>query len=157
VRDRRTVLGERDVEDRLGDHGPRERRSQGVALIGGVRADRVETGRGERLTRVDHVMFEVERGRGRLGLGELVVGLADVDGNADHLVEAVLLLQERDADGGIEPAGEGERDAIGGLRCGVGWGCHGVVLGVVARFAQRNPPGGRLRSETSRRNGFVRA
>ena len=61
---------------------------------------------------VDDVVFEVQRLGGLFGFGELGFGLADVDGDADDLVVAVLFLQQRDTDCRVEPTGEGERDAF---------------------------------------------
>ena len=60
----------------------------------------------------DDVVFELQRLGGGLGLGELRFGLADVDGDADDFVVAVLLFEQWDADGRVEPAREGERDAF---------------------------------------------
>jgi len=71
-------------------------------------------------------VVHAEFGGRLLCLLELLAGLADVDGDADNVVVAVLLHQEGNADGGIEPAGEGERDGAGWVGCGVSWqvGCH---------------------------------
>ncbi len=99
-----------EFEDGLGDDRARERGAERIALIVRVGAHRVETELCELLGGVDDVLFDAQCLGGLLGLLELVVGLANVDGNADDLVVAVLFVQQRYADCRVEPAREGERD-----------------------------------------------
>jgi hypothetical protein len=57
VREGVTVFLQRNVQNRLCDHGAGQRRPQGVPLIGGVCPHRVETQLGELVDRVDHVVL----------------------------------------------------------------------------------------------------
>jgi len=104
VGDAGTVLFLCDLEDRLRDHRPGERRSQRVALIGRVRANALETELRELLSRVDDVVVQAERFGGFFGLIELFGRLADVDRDADHVIVSVFFLEQRDTDSRVQAA-----------------------------------------------------
>jgi hypothetical protein len=108
-----TIVLDGNIENGFRDDWPGQCRPERIALVGRVCADSVETAVGERLACVDNVVFKIEGRSGCFGLLELVFGLADIGGDADHLVVAILLFEQRDADGRVESAREGKRDAVG--------------------------------------------
>ncbi|GEM_PF-3875642 len=57
-------------------------------------------------------MFNPERVGGLGRLLELSGRLSDVDGDANYLIVVVLLFEQRYADGRVEPARKGKRDAV---------------------------------------------
>jgi hypothetical protein len=103
-----TALCLGDVEDGVGDDRARQRRPERVALVGRVRTHGVETEVRELVFRVDDVQIQPVGVCGLLCLLELRLRLPDVDGDADHFVVSILLLQQRHAHRGVEPAGERE-------------------------------------------------
>ena len=116
VRDGVGADGLRRLHHPLDDGGARERRAEQVlALVDHVGADgREDEVAHERLAQIgDHAL----RGAGLRGLlGEAVelLGLADVGAPGDDLA-AVGLLEPREDDARVEPAGVGEDDLLDGL------------------------------------------
>ncbi len=93
-----------DLEDRLCDHRASQRRAQRVALVRRVRANALETEIGEFCSRVDDVVLETERFGGFFSFVEFRSRLANVDGDADHVVVSVFLLEQRDTDSRVQAA-----------------------------------------------------
>ena len=106
------ALGLGDLDNPLGDDGPREGSAQQVALF--IDRPGLEGREDEIVYKLLLEVFDIEFGgtacfRPLLQPFQLGV-LADVAGDADDLAVIVMLLQPRDDDRGIEAAGVGKYD-----------------------------------------------
>ena len=105
------ALGQGDLDLRLGDDRPGERRAEQVLpLVDRVRAQRRETVLAHKLVLRVHDLGPVSAaGQRLLPHRRDVLGLSDVDDHGDDL-RAIVLFEPWNDDGGVQTSGVGQHD-----------------------------------------------